>query len=94
LVQKCNRERIKSGVQCQSFQYLDEQDNVLLLQFFHGAEVGDLFMGMIHACPLWKANPFDLLLVLQNHSPEVFRSLMDGDLGIMRPRQDDTVRTG
>lgn len=34
----------------------------------HGAEVGDLFMSLIHTCELTGANPFDYLTALQQHA--------------------------
>ena len=33
-----------------------------------GAYVGDLFMSIIHTCSLCKANPFQYLKALQEHS--------------------------
>jgi transposase len=36
----------------------------------NGAEVGDLFMSLIHTCELNEANPFDYLTELQKHSAE------------------------
>lgn len=37
----------------------------------NGAEVGDLFMSLIHTCELSRANPFDYLTQLQRHSDEL-----------------------
>ena len=37
----------------------------------HGAEVGDLFMSLIHTCNLNGVNPFDYLVALQKHSSEL-----------------------
>ncbi len=34
----------------------------------HGAEVGDLFMSLIHTCALAGANPFQYLTALQQHA--------------------------
>lgn len=34
----------------------------------HGAEVGDLFMSLIHTCELAAANPFEYLTALQQHA--------------------------
>lgn len=34
----------------------------------HGAEVGDLFMSLIHTCELAGANPFEYLTALQQHA--------------------------
>lgn len=36
-----------------------------------GAEVGDIFMSLIHTCWLCKVNPFEYLIALQNHAQEV-----------------------
>jgi transposase len=36
-----------------------------------GAEVGDLFMSLIHTCELNDANPFDYLTALQKHATEL-----------------------
>jgi transposase len=36
-----------------------------------GAQVGDLFMSLIHTCELNRANPFDYLTQLQRHAVEV-----------------------
>ena len=36
-----------------------------------GAEVGDLFMSLIHTCRLNDVNPFDYLLALARHHQEV-----------------------
>ena len=37
----------------------------------NGAEVGDLFMSLIHTCELNRANPFDYLTQLQHHADEL-----------------------
>jgi hypothetical protein len=37
----------------------------------HGAEVGDLFMTLIHPCQLCGANSFDYLTELQRHAREL-----------------------
>ena len=37
----------------------------------NGAEVGDLFMSLIHTCELNGANSFHYLTELQRHVPEV-----------------------
>lgn len=37
----------------------------------NGAEVGDLFMSLIHTCELNHANPFDYLTELQRHAEEL-----------------------
>ena len=42
--------------------------NSLFFKTQHGAEVGDLFMSLIHTCNLARVNPFDYLIALQEHS--------------------------
>jgi transposase len=37
----------------------------------HGAQVGDLFMSLIHTCQLCGANSFDYLTQLQRHAQEL-----------------------
>jgi len=37
----------------------------------NGAEVGDLFMSLIHSCELNGVNPFDYLTKLQRHAEEL-----------------------
>jgi hypothetical protein len=45
--------------------------NSLFYKTENGAEVGDLFMSLIHTCELNGANPFDYLTELQKHSAEL-----------------------
>jgi transposase len=45
--------------------------NSLFYKTVHGAEVGDLYMSLIHTCELNGANPFDYLTELQRHSAEL-----------------------
>jgi hypothetical protein len=45
--------------------------NALFYKTLHGAEVGDLFMSLIHTCHLCDANSFDYLTELQRHAREV-----------------------
>jgi hypothetical protein len=45
--------------------------NALFYKTLHGAEVGDLFMSLIHTCQLSGANSFDYLTELQRHAREV-----------------------
>jgi transposase len=40
----------------------------------NGAEVGDLFMSLIHTCELNGANPFDYLIELQKHASELVKN--------------------
>ena len=42
--------------------------NAYFYQTPHGAEVGDLFMSLIHTCELAGANPFAYLTALQQHA--------------------------
>jgi hypothetical protein len=37
----------------------------------NGAQVGDLFMSLIHTCQLCGANSFDYLIELQRHAREL-----------------------
>jgi transposase len=45
--------------------------NALFYRTLNGAQVGDLFMSLIHACQLCGANSFDYLTELQRHSTEL-----------------------
>jgi len=45
--------------------------NALFYKTQHGAQVGDLFMSLIHTCNLAKVNPFDYLIALQEHSSDL-----------------------
>jgi transposase len=45
--------------------------NSLFYKTLNGAEVGDLFMSLIHTCELNGANPFDYLTELQRHAAEL-----------------------
>lgn len=45
--------------------------NALFYKTLHGAEVGDVFMSLIHTCQLCDANPFEYLTELQRHILEV-----------------------
>ena len=45
--------------------------NSLYYRTDRGAQVGDLFMSLIHTCALVKANPFDYLNALQRHAAAV-----------------------
>ncbi len=45
--------------------------NALFYRTLHGAEVGDLFMSLIHTCELAKVNSFDYLTELQRHAREL-----------------------
>ncbi len=45
--------------------------NSLFYKTRNGAQVGDLYMSLIHTCEPNGANPFDYLTVLQNHATEL-----------------------
>jgi len=45
--------------------------NALFYRTLNGAEVGELFMSLIHTCELGEANSFHYLTELQRHAPEV-----------------------
>ena len=45
--------------------------NSLFYKTQNGAEVGDLFMSLIHTCELNGVNPFDYLIELQKHAEEL-----------------------
>jgi transposase len=47
--------------------------NSLFYKTENGAEVGDLFMSLIHTCELNGTNPFDYLTELQKHAAELAR---------------------
>lgn len=45
--------------------------NALFYRTLNGAEVGDLFMSLIHTCQLCGINSFDYLIELQRHATEL-----------------------
>src|SRR5262249_57951905 len=45
--------------------------NALFYRTLNGAQVGDLFMSLIHTCQLCGTNSFDYLIKLQKHAAEV-----------------------
>ena len=45
--------------------------NALFYRTLHGAEVGDLFMSLIHTCELCRVNSFEYLTELQRHAREL-----------------------
>jgi hypothetical protein len=45
--------------------------NALFYRTLNGAQVGDLFMSLIHTCQLCGANSFDYLVELQRHAMEL-----------------------
>jgi transposase len=48
--------------------------NSLFYKTQNGADVGDLFMSLIHTCELNGANPFDYLTELPRHAEELTRN--------------------
>jgi transposase len=48
--------------------------NSLFYKTRHGAQVGDLYMSLIHTCELNVVNPFDYLTELQKHAPELAKN--------------------
>ena len=48
--------------------------NSLFYKTEHGAQVGDLFMSLIHTAKLCGANPFDYLTELQRHADDLKRN--------------------
>ena len=44
--------------------------NALFYRTLRGAQVGDLFMSLIHTCQLCGTNSFDYLVELQRHAQE------------------------
>jgi transposase len=48
--------------------------NALFYRTLNGAEVGDLFMSLIHTCQLCAANSFDYLIELQRHAQKLATS--------------------
>jgi len=51
--------------------------NALFYKTLHGAEVGDLFMSLIHTCQLAGVNSFEYLTELQRHAGELATSPSD-----------------
>ena len=51
--------------------------NSLFYKTTNGAEVGDLFMSLIHTCELNEINPFDYLIELQKHAEELAKHPAD-----------------
>jgi len=47
--------------------------NSLFYKTRKGAEMGDLFMSLIHTCELNGVNPFDYLIELQRHAEDLKR---------------------
>jgi len=53
---------------------LPNRKNALFYRTLNGAQVGDLFMSLIHTCQLCGANSFDYLVELQRHARELTAS--------------------
>ena len=47
--------------------------NSLFYKTLHGANIGDLYMTVIHTCNLYGVNAFEYLNVLEKHSAEVLK---------------------
>jgi transposase len=45
--------------------------NALFYKTLNGAQVGDLYMSLIHTCELNDVNPFDYLTELQRYAEEL-----------------------
>ena len=45
--------------------------NAVFYRTLNGAQVGDLYMSLIHTCQLCSANSFDYLSELQRHTQEL-----------------------
>src|SRR5688500_8717594 len=45
--------------------------NALFYRTLNGAQVGDLYMTLIHTCQLCSVNSFDYLIELQRHASEL-----------------------
>jgi transposase len=50
---------------------LPNRKNALFYKTMNGAQVGDLFMSLIHTCELNKVNPFDYLTEMLRHPAEL-----------------------
>ena len=47
------------------------RNNSLFYKTRNGAEVGDIYMSLIHTCELCNVNPFEYLQALQIHAQDV-----------------------
>ena len=47
--------------------------NSLFYKTIHGANIGDLFMSIIHTCNLSGVNALEYLTILEKHSADVFK---------------------
>ncbi len=48
--------------------------NAMFYKTLHGANIGDLFMSLIHTCNLMKINPFKYLVALQKNTHALFKN--------------------
>ena len=51
--------------------------NALFYRTLNGAQVGDLFMSLIHTCQLNGVNSFDYLVELQQHADQLVKNPAD-----------------
>ena len=49
--------------------------NSLFYKTARGAQIGDIFMSLIHTCELNQINPFEYLMALQRHAAAVAKSV-------------------
>jgi hypothetical protein len=55
--------------------------NALFYRTLNGAQVGDLYMSLIHTCQLRGANSFDYLMELQRHALDLAPIPLNGCRG-------------
>ena len=48
--------------------------NALFIKTVHRAQVGDMYMSLIHTCILNNINPFDYLVALQRQFSKLFKN--------------------
>lgn len=48
--------------------------NSLFYKTLNGAQVGDLYMSLVHTCEMNDTNPFDYLTELQRHAEDLARN--------------------
>ena len=51
--------------------------NSLFYKTQNGAQVGDLFMSLIHTCELYGANPLDYLTALQKRGSKLLKLIAE-----------------
>jgi transposase len=47
--------------------------NSMSYKTLNGARIGDVYMSLIHTCQLNRVNPFEYLMVLQQHAQKVLK---------------------